>query len=244
MKSRHGADLALAGVEGKPAPARLGDAFLDAEQGLRRWAAEADENVGIGKLDLPQNERQADLRFLRRRRAIAGRPPRHDVGDVDRRAVEADRRQHAVEQFAGAADERQALDVLVAAGCFADEHHARLRVAVGEDKLAGGCLQRAAVEFIENGAQLLECFCAFCRRARRQCGFIGRGRRGAGRRGLGLECRRRCRACRAGGRRAAARPSQSDRPVLRPRARRRRLRCRSRAGRALVCRGVDIIYAH
>ena len=45
MKGRHGADFAFSGVEGEPAPARLGDAFLDAEQRLRRRAAEADQNV-------------------------------------------------------------------------------------------------------------------------------------------------------------------------------------------------------
>ena len=87
--------------------------------------------------------------LLRRRRAVAGRPPGHDVGDVDRRAVEPDRRQHAVEQFAGAADEGQALDVFVAARRFADEHHARLRIAVGEDELGRGRLERAALEFVE-----------------------------------------------------------------------------------------------
>ena len=47
---------------GEPAPARLADAIRDAEQGLRRRLAEADQNVGIGKLDLPLDERQADLR--------------------------------------------------------------------------------------------------------------------------------------------------------------------------------------
>ena len=61
-------------------------------------------------------------RLLRRRSAIAGRPPGHDVGDVDLAAVEPDGGEHQVEQFARAADERQALDVLVAAGRFADEH--------------------------------------------------------------------------------------------------------------------------
>ena len=119
----------------------------------RRRAAEADQDVRIGKLDLALDERQADLRLVRRRRAVAGRPPRHDVGDVDLGAVEPDRRQHAVEQLAGAADERQALDVLVAARRLADEHHARLRIAVGEHQAARGGVQRAAVEAVEHGAQ-------------------------------------------------------------------------------------------
>jgi hypothetical protein len=37
-------------------------------------------------------------------------------------SVEADRREHAVEQLSRPADERLALDVLVAAGRLADQH--------------------------------------------------------------------------------------------------------------------------
>ena len=33
--------------------------------------------------DLPADERQTDLRLLRRRRPISRRPPRHDIGDID-----------------------------------------------------------------------------------------------------------------------------------------------------------------
>ena len=180
MKGRHGADFALSGVEGEPASADTGDAFFDAEQRLRRRPAETDQDVGIGKLDLAQHERQADLRFLRGRRAVAGRPPGHDVGDVDARAVEADGGQHAVEQFAGAADEGQALDVFVAAGRLADEHHPRLRIAVGEHQLGGGGLQRAAFEALQHGAQLVERLGGFRRFARGHDRFLGR-RRCAGR---------------------------------------------------------------
>src|SRR5512136_2606021 len=84
MESWHGANLALAGVKSEPAAPRFGDAFFNAEQGLRRRAAEANEDIWVGKFDLAQDKGQADLRFLRRRRAIAGRPPGYDVGDVNR----------------------------------------------------------------------------------------------------------------------------------------------------------------
>ena len=80
-----------------------------------------------------------------------------------------------VEQLAGAADERQALDILVAAGRLADEHHARLRIAVGEHELRGGRAQRAALEAVENGAQLVEAGGAAGRFARRHDGGIRRG---------------------------------------------------------------------
>src|SRR5262245_21883370 len=122
MERRDRADLARSGVEIEPAPARTFDALLAAEQRLRRRPAEAHEKVRIGELDLAQREGEADLAFLWRRRAIAGRAPRNDVGDVGGGAVEVDRRHHQVEQLAGASDERQSLEVLLTARRLADEH--------------------------------------------------------------------------------------------------------------------------
>ncbi len=52
MECRQRADFAGAGVIGEPASAGAGDAFLDAEQGLGGRTAEADQNIGVGKLDL------------------------------------------------------------------------------------------------------------------------------------------------------------------------------------------------
>ena len=166
-------------MERKPAAARLGDAVLGRQQCLRRRVAHADQHVGIGKLDLAQDEGQADRGFLRRRRAVAGRPPRHDVGDVGARAVEPDRRHHPVEQLAGTADERQARDILVASRRLAHEHHARLRVAVGEHELGRGRFERAAVEALEHGAQLLEARRGLGGLARRHHGGVGGRRRRA-----------------------------------------------------------------
>jgi hypothetical protein len=53
-------DLARAGVELEPAAARLGDAFGNTEQRLRRRPAQAHQQVGIGELDLAADERQAN----------------------------------------------------------------------------------------------------------------------------------------------------------------------------------------
>ena len=179
-----------------------------AEQRLRRGIAERDQDVRVHQLDLALDEGQADLRLLRRRRAVAGRPPRNDVGDIGLAAIEADRGDHAVEQLARAADERQALDVLVAAGRLADEHHARLRIAVGEHELGRGRSQRAAVEFVEQRAQRLQ-------RRRGARGLARGGDRRIGRRrrlGETGEQARQVQALRAGaGSRAAARPLR-DRP--------------------------------
>ena len=136
--------------------ARPHDALAGRQQRLRRGIAERHQHVRVHQFDLALDERQADLRLLRRRRAVAGRPPRNDVGDVGLAAVEPDRGDHPVEQLAGAADKRQALDVLVAARRLADEHDARLRIAVGEYQPRRGVFQRAAVEIFQQRAQRLQ----------------------------------------------------------------------------------------
>ncbi len=181
MQRGGGADFTAAGVEREPAPARLEDSVAAAEQRLRRWPAETDQHVRIDQLDLAQRERQADRQFLRRRRAVAGRPPGHDIGDIGIGAGEPDRRHDAIEELAGAAHERQPLDILVAAGRLAHEHHARLRIAVGKNQPRGGRSQGAAGEAVQDRSELVEGLGVFRLLARRHDGAVGRQR--AGRRG-------------------------------------------------------------
>ena len=61
MERWHRADLALACFKCEPPTSGFCDAFFDAEKCLRRRAAEANQDVRIGKLDLPHYERQTDL---------------------------------------------------------------------------------------------------------------------------------------------------------------------------------------
>ena len=114
--------------------------------------------------------------LLRGRRAIARRPPGHDIGDVNRCAIEADRRQHPVEQFAGPADERQTLDVFVASRRFADKHQPRVRIAICEDQLGRSRFEGTTLEPVEHGAQFVECCRALYGVARSHGRFIGSGR--------------------------------------------------------------------
>ena len=83
---------------------------------------------------------------MRRRRAVAGRAPRHDIGDIDLGAVEPDRGQHLVQQLTGAADERDALPILVGPWRLADEHDFGARLAGAEDELGRGRLEAATFE--------------------------------------------------------------------------------------------------
>src|SRR5262249_15297169 len=122
---------------------------------LHRWRAETHEYIRIGELDLPQRKRQADRAFLGGRRAITRWPPRNNVGDVGRSAVEPDGGQHAVQKLARAADEWKRLQVLLASRRFAHEHHAGLRIAVGKNQLGRRAAKGAALESFENRPHLL-----------------------------------------------------------------------------------------
>ena len=179
---------------------------------------------------------QADLALLRRRRAVAGRAPRNDVGDIGGGAVEPDRRHHPVEQLAGASDERQPLEILLASRRLADEHHARLRVAVGEHQLLRGRAQRAALEPVSmarssssDAARLAASRAAITAASGGATPSRIAAQATAARRAPARRARFRAPAPNAGDRRADLRRRTSDRPALRRPSRRRLLPRRTRA---------------
>ncbi|AHB50045.1 hypothetical protein W911_06470 [Hyphomicrobium nitrativorans NL23] len=92
-----------------------------------------------------------------------------------------------VEKLARTAHEREAGQVLVAAGGFAHDHEARLLCAAIEAEVLGRCLEPAAVELAEGGFEGIEIGCVPCRlpggafrRFRRRASEGTRGRRGGG----------------------------------------------------------------
>src|ERR1035437_1014161 len=109
--------------------------------GARGGAAESADDLGADRQELPVEELAADLHFIRFRGAILRRTALHHVGDVNILAEELDafllRRvfDHLGEQLSGAADEGDALRVLIGAGAFADEDQRGLWIANAEDDL-------------------------------------------------------------------------------------------------------------
>ena len=150
---RHFADRATIAQPSAPQPH---DAFADAEQRLGGGAAEQHQHLRRHELDLPREERRAGLDLLGSRRAVAWRTPIDSVGDVDVSLVKTDRGKHAVEQLAGAADKGPALQILVAAGRFADQHDAGFIAAALEAEALRRALERAAVESGDDGFKLGE----------------------------------------------------------------------------------------
>jgi len=98
------------------------------------------------------DEGQADSGFLGAGLAVAGRAPEDGVGDIEVVAAgKADGGEHGVEQLAAGAAERDALNILLRAGGFADDHDFGFRVAVAEYGFAGGFFEGAAGEIAHGG---------------------------------------------------------------------------------------------
>ena len=65
---------------------------------------------------------------------VGRRPALHDVRDEDVVADPADVPEQALQQAAGATDERSSLPILVGPGALPDEHHLGIRIAFARDR--------------------------------------------------------------------------------------------------------------
>jgi hypothetical protein len=173
----------------EPASAQPGDAMALRQQCGGGGAPGEDEELGVYQGDVAQHKGQAGGDLGSGRPTVSRRPPVDNVGDMHALAIQADRRQHAVEQLAGAADERAAEAVLIRTRALADDHHRGHRIAVGEDRVGRGALQAAT---IEAGDQCGE------RRYSLGAGSEPSCRLGSLRQGLGQRLRRGCGDCRGG----------------------------------------------
>jgi hypothetical protein len=111
---------------------------------LRGGSAEAHERrrPDHGELGLEREKARRDLPAVRLRVDAALAPKLvaemlDRVGDVHLVARDSGTLEPLVEDATGRADERMPLDVLAVAGLPADEHHARVRVALAHDRLRG-----------------------------------------------------------------------------------------------------------
>src|SRR5947209_11751070 len=95
------------------ASADLGDADRASAQELRGEVAERADDDRLDQRDLAHEVGLALRDLLRLRVAVSGRPALEHVRDEGVAAVEADLAEQRVEQLAGLADDRLALQVLV-----------------------------------------------------------------------------------------------------------------------------------
>jgi len=132
-------------IQFHPCSAKTGDGgLLRAEKSLYRGGAECDDDGGGDNGHLGPKVGQAGVHLGSGRFAVATGVGGHvgaalqDVGDVDLFAGEFHGRDHFGEEFAGEADERLALFVLLGSGSFADEHQLGFGIAHAENDLSSG----------------------------------------------------------------------------------------------------------
>src|ERR1019366_2231506 len=128
----------------EPFAAEFRNALSGLQHGLRRASAEAADYLGLNHAELAKQIRRACCDLVRFRQAIFGWAAFDDVADVNVRAAKAHRLDHLREKFSGAADERFALSVFVAARAFADKDELGFRIAYAEDDVRAGLVQLAA----------------------------------------------------------------------------------------------------
>src|SRR5215210_3843658 len=122
-----------------------GDARALSREQLGGEVAERADHERLEQLDLAEQVRAALLDLAGKRVAIPGRPALEHVGDEHLPALEPDLLEQAVEQLAGAADERPALAVLLHPRGLAHEHELGVRVAHAEHEPRARLGQRARV---------------------------------------------------------------------------------------------------
>ena len=120
------------------------DAKRILDERSRGDAAQADDNRRIDERDLPPQPFAAAFLLHELRVAVVRRAAFDNVGDIDLRPVEIDHFEHIVEQFAGRADKRLALQVFLFAGAFADEHDACVLGTVAEYEMVPRLTKAAA----------------------------------------------------------------------------------------------------
>src|SRR2546421_558079 len=111
---------------------QLADRFLRAQQRLGRDAAEREDDLRLDHGELVGQKRRARGELVCLGIAVAGRPAQDRVRDEDFVARQVHRGQHLRQQLSRAADERQALRVLVGAGAFANDDELGARIAGAE----------------------------------------------------------------------------------------------------------------
>src|SRR5262245_33028526 len=179
MKSRH----QLRATIRVDAPAKPRDRIERPKQRLRAELPERDDHLRADDVDLLEEKRLAGFDLVLLGVAVLRRTALDDVRNVDVVAPEPDRLDDLRQQLAGAADERLALDVFVAARRLADEHQVGVRIADTEHDLRASepmqLAPRAIADVRANSRQRLGGVCR--ERQRRRGADTSVGPYGAGR---------------------------------------------------------------
>lgn len=137
VESGHEGDVAIR----LPLTAKAADWDYLAEEPFDCGSAESHDHLRLNEVNLLVQKRDAGLHLLRGGFAVSITlpggiwPAFQDVGDVHRFPAKAHGPDHFGQELTGLADKRLALDVLVRAWSFADEHQPGIDVAHAKDNV-------------------------------------------------------------------------------------------------------------
>ena len=140
--------------EFKPFAAHPGDADF-AEKVSKRSGAKRYNHFRLEQAYLPEQEGKTDFSLLFFGLAVVRGAAFDDVGDVDFLALKLHGYDHARQEFASLADERNALRVFVGARAFSDEHEFGGTAAIAEDRVRPSRAKRAAAAGSDFGGQFV-----------------------------------------------------------------------------------------
>src|ERR1700722_15262220 len=128
----------------KPFAAQLGDALRGLQQRLRRTTAEGANDFGLDRINLPHQERRADLDLIFLRQTVFWRAALHPDGDIDALTLQAHGLEHIGQQSARAPHKRFAAQIFITPRSFPDEHQLRVWITGAEYNLVSVLRQFAA----------------------------------------------------------------------------------------------------
>ena len=130
------------------------------------------DDLWLSQGDMAFQKWQHHCNFGRIRRAVRGRAPGQDIGDIDaacgivRSTAHPDCLKHPVQQLTGPPHKGPPGAILFAPRCFANNHDTRRRLAITEHKIARAAFQLAMLKALHRGRQRAKIARSLCRLAR------------------------------------------------------------------------------
>src|SRR5258708_35332817 len=122
----------------QPLSAKLRDTASGIENRLGGGGAEADDHLGMNRVNLAHQKWRAGGNLIGLWRAIFRWAAFHHVADVDVAALQAHSLNHLCQEFSSASDKRQALRVFVRAGDRASKYKLRFGIAIAKQHFIAG----------------------------------------------------------------------------------------------------------
>lgn len=122
-----------------------GDAEIRLDEGHGCDASQEHKNLWVYQGDLSSEPAHTGRLLIRQRVAVSGRTAFHNVCDIYPCPVQINNLQHGIQKLSRRADKGFALQILLLAGAFPDEHNVCVLVSYSKDQIVPCAAQSAAL---------------------------------------------------------------------------------------------------